>query len=62
MDSKELMRRLQRAGWVLKRTKGSHHTFGNPETGRIVVVKHPQKDVPIGTLRQLERLSGVSLR
>jgi predicted RNA binding protein YcfA (HicA-like mRNA interferase family) len=32
-SSHEIKRRLEREGWVLVRTKGSHHIFRNPETG-----------------------------
>jgi predicted RNA binding protein YcfA (HicA-like mRNA interferase family) len=63
IDSKEVIRRLKHAGWVEVRVRGSHHHFrhpGEPERG-IVTVKHPARDFPKGTLKSMERQSGVDL-
>lgn len=62
MDSREVIRRLERDGWRLRKVKGSHHHFTHPTKPGKVTVKHPAKDFPIGTLRSIERQSGVSLR
>jgi predicted RNA binding protein YcfA (HicA-like mRNA interferase family) len=62
IDSKEVMRRLRKAGWQLARVNGSHHVFRHPDRPLPVVVKHPAKDYPIGTLKAMEKQSGVSLR
>lgn len=42
------MRRLEREGWKLSRTKGSHHQFKHAKTPGIVTVPHPKKDLPRG--------------
>jgi predicted RNA binding protein YcfA (HicA-like mRNA interferase family) len=34
----------------------------HPETQQVVTVPHPRKDVPIGTIKSIERQSGVKLR
>lgn len=64
IDSKEVIRRLQAAGWVEIRVRGSHHHFKHPDQPErgIVTVKHPAKDYPKGTLKGMERQSGVTLR
>ena len=62
MDSREIIRRLQADGWRLKKVKGSHHHFTHPTKPGKVTVKHPAKDFPIGTLRSIERQSGVALK
>lgn len=42
--------------------KGSHVQFKHPtKTGR-VTVPHPKRDVPLGTLKAIERQSGLKLR
>jgi predicted RNA binding protein YcfA (HicA-like mRNA interferase family) len=41
--------------------KGSHHHFKHPDRPLIVTVPHPKKDLPIGTLKSIERSSGVKL-
>ena len=62
ISSREVIRRLQADGWRLERVTGSHHHFKHHHKRGIVTVAHPQKDVKIGTLRSIERQSGVKLR
>lgn len=62
MDSRTVIRKLEEAGWRLVRTRGSHHHFRHPERPGVVTVPHPRKDLPPGTLRSIERQSGVKLR
>jgi predicted RNA binding protein YcfA (HicA-like mRNA interferase family) len=59
MNSKELCKLLEQDGWVLDRVKGSHHMFKHPTRPGIVVVPHPRKDVPIGTLRSILKAAGL---
>ncbi len=61
MDSRAVIRALEQDGWRLVRVRGSHHIFRHPERPGTVVVPHPRKHLPIGTLRQIERQSGVQL-
>jgi predicted RNA binding protein YcfA (HicA-like mRNA interferase family) len=62
MDSREVIRRLEAAGWREVRQRGSHKQFQHPERTGTITVPHPYKDLKIGTLRALERQSGVKLR
>ncbi|MGI9044794.1 MAG: type II toxin-antitoxin system HicA family toxin [Gemmatimonadaceae bacterium] len=62
MKSREIMKRLEAEGWRLLRVNGSHHMMGHPTNPDVIVVKHPQKDCPLGTLKKIERQSGVKLR
>ena len=55
MTSVEIIRKLTQDGWVLKNTKGSHHQFTHARKSGRVTVKHPSKDIPIGTLRNIYR-------
>jgi predicted RNA binding protein YcfA (HicA-like mRNA interferase family) len=61
MGSAEVIRLLQRHGWELARTKGSHQHFKHATKAGLVTVPHPKKDLPIGTLRSIEKQSGVKL-
>jgi predicted RNA binding protein YcfA (HicA-like mRNA interferase family) len=61
MTSQEVIRRIPADGWVLKRTKGSHCHFRHASKPGIVTVPHPKKDLPVGTLKSIEKQSGVSL-
>lgn len=58
-SSKEIIRILLECGWVLRGIEGSHHHFKHPNNTGKVTVKHPQKDIPIKTLKNIERQSGI---
>ncbi|WP_072766211.1 type II toxin-antitoxin system HicA family toxin [Nitrosospira sp. Nsp11] len=58
MKSKDIIKRLQSEGWNLDRVKGSHHQFTHFEKAGLVTVKHPDSDIPIGTLRSIYRQAG----
>jgi predicted RNA binding protein YcfA (HicA-like mRNA interferase family) len=61
-SSREIIRALERAGWRQVGVEGSHHKFRHPDRpGHHVIVPHPVRDMPIGTLRAIERQSGLKL-
>jgi predicted RNA binding protein YcfA (HicA-like mRNA interferase family) len=41
---------------------GSHHHFHHPKKPGIATVPHPRKDVPLPTLRSIEKQAGLKLR
>ncbi len=57
-DSRKIVARLQREGRELVAIKGSHHKFRQPETGQVIVVPHPKKDLPVGTARNIAKHVG----
>ena len=61
MKSADVIKLLEADGWQLKRVKGSHHHFKHPSKPGLVTVPHPKKDIPLGTLRSIEKQAGVSL-
>ena len=61
-NSREIIRRLEAAGWRLVRVKGDHHQFKHPDVAQLVTVMHPKRDIAIGTLMDIERKSGVKMR
>jgi predicted RNA binding protein YcfA (HicA-like mRNA interferase family) len=62
MKSADLTREIEADGWVLSRVNGSHHHFRHPLKPGTVTVPHPVKDLPIGTVKSIERQSGTKLR
>jgi predicted RNA binding protein YcfA (HicA-like mRNA interferase family) len=62
MNSREIIAALAKAGWVEVGQKGSHLQFKHPEKPGRVTVPHPSRDIPIGTLRSIERQSGLKLK
>jgi predicted RNA binding protein YcfA (HicA-like mRNA interferase family) len=62
MDSREIIRRLERDGWFEVAHVGSHKQFKHPGKPGRVTVPAPRKDVPLGTLRSIEKQAGIRLR
>ena len=62
MKSWEIISVLQGDGWVQVAQKGSHVQFKHPAKKGRVTVPHPERDIPIGTLKSIEKQSGLKLR
>ncbi|AZO07672.1 addiction module toxin, HicA family [Mesorhizobium sp. M2A.F.Ca.ET.037.01.1.1] len=55
-DSRRIIKRLRDDGFELVSVRGSHHKF---RKGAIVlVVPHPEKDLPVGTARAIAKQAG----
>jgi predicted RNA binding protein YcfA (HicA-like mRNA interferase family) len=62
VDSRSVIRAIEQDGWQHVRTTGSHWHFKHPSKPGLLTVPHPKKDLPLGTLRAIARVSGVKLR
>jgi predicted RNA binding protein YcfA (HicA-like mRNA interferase family) len=62
MKSREIISALQGDGWFEVTRKGSHVQFKHPSKKGRVTVPHPERDIPIGTLKSIEKQSGLKLR
>lgn len=62
MNSRDVIKALEADGWVEVAQRGSHKQFKHPEKAGRVTVPHPKRDLPIGTLRSIEKQSGLALR
>ena len=62
MDSRSVISALSKNGWLQVAQKGSHVQLKHPSKPGRVTVPHPKKDLPIGTLRSIEKQSGLKLR
>jgi predicted RNA binding protein YcfA (HicA-like mRNA interferase family) len=60
MDSHDVIRALEADGWVEVARKGSHAQSKHPAKPGRVTVSHPKRDLPLGTLRSIERQSGLT--
>jgi predicted RNA binding protein YcfA (HicA-like mRNA interferase family) len=58
MNSRKLIKLLEADGWQLARVRGSHHQFKHPDRQGLVTVKHPDPDIPKGTLANIKRQAG----
>jgi predicted RNA binding protein YcfA (HicA-like mRNA interferase family) len=55
----KIIRILEKKGFLLDRSKGSHHIYYHPETKRRVVVPLHKKDLPKGTLFEILKQAGL---
>jgi len=62
MSSREIIKRLKRAGWFKVGQVGSHVQLKHDTKPGRVTVPHPEKDVPAGTIGSIEKQSGVKLK
>jgi len=49
--------RLRRDGWLEAGATGSHHKLKHPD-GRVIIVPHPKKDLPLGTAPAIAKHAG----
>lgn len=61
VTARQVLAALRRAGFVLDRSKGSHHLLIGPSGHRVVVPVHGGRDVPAGTLRSILRQAGLTV-
>jgi predicted RNA binding protein YcfA (HicA-like mRNA interferase family) len=62
MKSTDVIKALERDGWRKVAQKGSHIQLKHPSKPGRVTVPHPRRDLPIGTVKSIERQSGLRLR
>ncbi|KQU73186.1 hypothetical protein ASC75_05940 [Aminobacter sp. DSM 101952] len=62
MRSREVIRLLVADGWLEVARKGSHVQFKHPVKKGRVTVPDPKRDIPLGTLRSIEKQSGIRLK
>ncbi|MBU1110434.1 type II toxin-antitoxin system HicA family toxin [Patescibacteria group bacterium] len=60
LSYREVIKKVRKAGFVLRRkTSGSHEIWWNEETRKTCVIPH-HREVRVGTLRNIIRQMGVS--
>jgi predicted RNA binding protein YcfA (HicA-like mRNA interferase family) len=62
MDSRDVLAALRADGWEQVAQKGSHINLKHSTKPGRVTVPHPRRDLPIGTLKSIERQAGMKLR
>ena len=62
MNSRLIIAALKADGWREVAKRGSHVQFKHPAKPGRVTVPHPKRDIPPGTLRSIERQSGLKFR
>ena len=60
LTAKQVIKKLKKSGFVAIGQTGSHLKLFNPETRRTAIVPiHSNKVIPIGTLKAIEKQSGI---
>lgn len=59
MNSAELIKLLERDGWILANVRGSHHVFRHPNNPGHISVPHPRKDLGKGLAHKLMKLADI---
>jgi predicted RNA binding protein YcfA (HicA-like mRNA interferase family) len=62
MHSREVIRLLEQEGWQEVNHVGSHKQFKHPTRPGRVTVPHPNRDIPRGTLKSIEKQAGIKFR
>jgi len=59
LTPQQVIKFLEKKGFILDRSKGSHRIYFHPETRKRVIVPFHRKDLPQGTLREILRQAGI---
>ena len=62
VNSRDVIKILEAGGWFEVAQRGSHRQFKHGTRAGRVTVPHPKRDLPVGTLKSIERQSGLKLR
>ncbi len=61
-SSKQIIKILTKDGWYpYGKAIGSHHAFKHPFKEGKIIVPHPKKDLPIGTVKSIEKQAKIKL-
>jgi len=59
LTSHKVIKILEKNGFILDRTKGSHYIYYHPKLKKRVVVPIHKKDLPKGTLLEILKQAGI---
>jgi predicted RNA binding protein YcfA (HicA-like mRNA interferase family) len=62
MHSRKVIAALEAVGWREVARRGSHVRFKHGLMPGRVTVPHPERDIPVGTLRSIEKQAKIKLR
>lgn len=62
MSSREVIKRVKEDGWYEVNHEGSHKQFKHPTKKGRITVPHPKRDIPIETLKSIEKQAGIKFK
>ena len=60
-SSSEIIKFLEQDGGYFIKCVGDHHQFKHPTKPGKVTITHPKKDIPLGTIKSMEKQNGIVL-
>lgn len=61
MKVKDAIRSIERDGWYLHRTRGSHHQFKHPlKPGKVTIPGRPNDELAPGTWNSIKKQAGLT--
>ncbi|MCP2075620.1 UNVERIFIED_ORG: putative RNA binding protein YcfA (HicA-like mRNA interferase family) [Pseudomonas lini] len=54
-----MIRKIEEDGWYLVAVKGSHHQYKHSFKAGRVTIKHPDADLPKGTINSILKQAGL---
>jgi len=61
-SSREVIKILKEDDWHHVGSVGDHHHYKHPSRQGKVTVSHPVEDIPIGTLKGIEKQAGITFK
>ncbi len=62
VNSRDVIKELKKDGWFEVNQVGSHTQFRHSTKPGRVTVPHPKRDIPLGTLKSIEKQAELKLR
>jgi len=59
MDSRELIKLIEKDGWKLVAVRGSHHQYKHPTKPGKVTIPHPRKNMKAKTVNSILKQAGL---
>ena len=59
-SSREVINILINDGWYFVNQEGSHRHYEHPTKKGKATIPHPKKDIPVRTLKNIERQTGLN--
>lgn len=58
-SSREVIQILSENGWYEVACSGDHHQFKHSTIKGKTTITHPRKDIPLGTLKNISKVTGI---
>lgn len=57
-DTRKVISRLQREGWIMRQGKGDHINFFMPESSQIITIDSGKKEIDKNIYKKIRKIAG----